>query len=128
MISLGILGASGYAGSELLRLLAGHPELDVRLAGADSQAGALVADLYPNLAAAYPDLRFTPATVDDCDGLDLVFLGLPHGLSQDIVPRLRGRVRWIVDAAADFRLKDPALYGQRSEERRIGKEWVSTCK
>jgi N-acetyl-gamma-glutamyl-phosphate reductase len=112
MITVGILGASGYAGSELLRLLVAHPELDVRLAGADSQAGTLVADLYPNLAAAYPDLRFTPATADDCDGLDLVFLGLPHGLSQDIVPRMRGRVKWIVDAAADFRLKDPALYDQ----------------
>ncbi len=112
MITVGILGASGYAGSELLRLLASHPELEVRLAGAESQAGTPVADLYPNLAAAYPDLHFTPATADDCAGLDLVFLGLPHGLSQAIVPELRGRVKWIVDAAADFRLKDPALYDQ----------------
>ncbi len=110
MITVGILGASGFAGSELLRLLASHPELEVRLAGAETQAGTRVADLYPNLAAAYPDLVFTAATVDDCDGLDLVFLGLPHGLSQAIVPQLRGRVKWIVDAAADFRLKDPALY------------------
>lgn len=112
MITVGILGASGYAGSELLRLLASHPELEVRLAGAESQAGTLVADLYPNLAAAYPDLVFTQATVQDCDGLDLVFLGLPHGLSQEIVPQLRGRVKWVVDAAADFRLKDPALYDE----------------
>ena len=110
MITVGILGASGYAGSELLRLLASHPEFQVHLAGAESQAGTPVADLYPNLAAAYPDLVFTPATADDCAGLDLVFLGLPHGLSQAIVPELRGRVKWIVDAAADFRLKDPALY------------------
>ena len=112
MITVGILGASGYAGSELLRLLVAHPELDVRLAGAESQAGTRVGDLYPNLAAAYPDLVFTPATAEDCDGLDLVFLGLPHGLSQEIVPQLRGRVKWIVDAAADFRLKDPALYDE----------------
>lgn len=110
MITVGILGASGYAGSELLRLAASHPELDVRIAGADSQAGTPVAELYPNLAAAYPDLAFTEATADDCEGLDLVFLGLPHGLSQAIVPQLRGRVKWIVDAAADFRLKDPSLY------------------
>lgn len=112
MISVGILGASGYAGSELLRLLAVHPEFEVRVAGAESQAGTAVADLYPNLAAAYPDLAFTPATAEDCDGLDLVFLGLPHGLSQEIVPQLRGRVKWIIDAAADFRLKDPSLYDQ----------------
>ena len=67
-----------------------HPDLEVRLAGAESQAGTPVADLYPNLAAAYPDLVFTPATAADCDGLDLVFLGLPHGLSQEIVPAARG--------------------------------------
>ena len=112
MISVGILGASGFAGSELLRLLASHPELDVRVAGADSQAGTAVADLYPGLASAYPGLQFTAAGPDECAGLDLVFLGLPHGLSQGIVPQLRGRVKWIVDAASDFRLKDPSLYPQ----------------
>lgn len=112
MISVGILGASGFAGSELLRILATHPEFDVRLAGADTQAGTAVADLYPGLAAAYPDLVFTAAGAAECAGLDLVFLGLPHGLSQGIVPDLRGQVKWIVDAASDFRLKDPALYPQ----------------
>lgn len=112
MFTVGILGASGYAGSELLRLLAAHPEFDVQVAGADSQADQHVADLYPSLAAAYPDLRFTAAGADDCAGLDLVFLGLPHGISQGIVPGLRGQVKWIVDAASDFRLKDPALYPQ----------------
>ena len=110
MITVGILGASGFAGSELLRLLATHPDFDVRVAGADTQAGNAVADLYPGLAAAYPGLTFTAAGADECAGLDLVFLGLPHGLSQDIVPGLRGRVKWIIDAASDFRLKDPALY------------------
>ena len=110
MISVGILGASGFAGSELLRLLAVHPEFDVRVAGADSQAGTAVADLYPSLAAAYPGLRFTAAGTAECAGLDLVFLGLPHGLSQSIVPELLGTVKWVVDAASDFRLTDAALY------------------
>ncbi len=112
MIAVGVLGASGFAGSELLRLLAAHPEFEVRLAGAESQAGTAVADLYPGLAAAYPDLRFTAAGADDCAGLDLVFLGLPHGVSQGIVPDLIGRVKWIIDAASDFRLKDPASYAE----------------
>lgn len=111
-MQVGVLGASGFAGSELLRLLATHPDFEVALAGADSQAGTAVADLYPSLAAAYLDLEFVAATPEDCAGLDLVFLGLPHGLSQAIVPELRGKVRWIVDAASDFRLKDPALYPQ----------------
>jgi N-acetyl-gamma-glutamyl-phosphate reductase len=110
VISVGIVGASGYAGAELLRLCSQHPHLDVRLATADTQAGARVADAYPSLAAAYPALTLETVDADACDGLDLVFLGLPHGVSQEIVPDLAGGVGRIVDLAADFRLDDPALY------------------
>lgn len=110
MTSVGIIGASGFAGAELLRLCAHHPELEVRVATAESQAGTRVADLYPSLAAAYGDTRFTPADPAACDGLDLVFLALPHGASQDLVGELDGRVGAIVDLGADFRLADPALY------------------
>ena len=110
MTSVGIVGASGYTGAELLRLCSQHPQLDVRLATADSQAGARVADVYPSLAAAYPALVMDKFEADACDGLELVFLGLPHGASQDIVPDLTGRVGRIVDLAADFRLDDPELY------------------
>jgi N-acetyl-gamma-glutamyl-phosphate reductase len=116
---IGIIGASGYAGAELLRLCAQHPELLVRLATGDSQAGTPAGRLYPSLAAAYPDLvyrRFDPA---DVDGLDLVFLALPHGASQEIVPEIRKRVGGVVDLAADFRLKDAALYpGWYGEEHK----------
>ncbi len=110
MTSVGIIGASGFTGAELLRLCAQHPQLDVRLATGDTQAGSRVADLYPNLAGGYPDLAFEKYDADACDGLDLVFLGLPHGASQDVVPELAGRVGRVVDLAADFRLRDPALY------------------
>jgi N-acetyl-gamma-glutamyl-phosphate reductase len=109
-VRTGIFGASGYAGAELLRLAAGHPNLDVVLATADSQAGTSAADLYPSLAAAYPDLTFGDADPAAADGLDLLLLALPHGASQQLVPDLRKRVGAIVDLAADFRLKDPALY------------------
>lgn len=109
-IHVGIIGASGYTGAELLRLCAGHPELEVVLATGDTQAGTRLADLYPSVAAAYGDLAFRPFVADECDGLDLVFLGLPHGASQAIVPQVRPRVRWVVDLAADFRLDDPGLY------------------
>jgi N-acetyl-gamma-glutamyl-phosphate reductase len=108
--SVGIIGASGFTGAELLRLCAGHPELDVRLATGDSQAGSRVGDLYPSLVAAYPGLAFERFDPDRCDGLDLVFLGLPHGASQEVVPELDGRVGAIVDLAADFRLRDAGLY------------------
>ena len=112
MTRVGIIGASGFTGAELLRLAAGHPELDIVLATGDTQAGTAVASLYPSLAAAYPDLRFTPYDPAACAGLDLVFLGLPHGASQGIVPELLGKVGHLVDLAADFRLADPALYPQ----------------
>src|SRR5580658_4670971 len=107
---VGVFGASGYAGAELLRLAATHPNFEVVLATADSQAGGRVADLYPSLTQAYPDLTLARADPDLADGLDLVFLALPHGASQALVPDLRKRVGTIVDLAADFRLRDPALY------------------
>ena len=110
MVRVGIVGASGYTGAELLRLCAGHPDLDVELATGDSQAGTAVADLYPSLAAAYPGLTFAPYDPARIEGLDLVFMGLPHGASQAIVPGLLGRVPHVVDLAADYRLKDPAMY------------------
>lgn len=112
MIEIGIVGASGFTGAELLRLCAQHPELDVRVATAETQAGSRVADLYPSLSAAYPDLTFDKFDAGDAvwDGLDLVLLGLPYGGSQEVVPELAGRVRAVVDLAADFRLTRPALY------------------
>jgi N-acetyl-gamma-glutamyl-phosphate reductase len=105
-----VFGGSGYAGAELLRLGAGHPNLAVELITADSKAGGAVADLYPSLAGAYPDAVFAEADPSLVDGYDVVFLALPHGASQDLVPRLAKSVGLVVDLAADFRLKDPDLY------------------
>jgi N-acetyl-gamma-glutamyl-phosphate reductase len=110
MYKVGIYGASGYTGAELLRLCAGHPELDVVLATAESRSGAGAADIYPSLVGAYPGLVFADADPAAAEGLDLVFLALPHGTSQRLVPDLRKRVGTVVDLAADFRLKDPSLY------------------
>lgn len=107
---IGIVGASGYTGTELLRLCAGHPDIEVAVATGDSSAGARAAEVHPNLAAAYPDLVFSAYDPTTFDGLDLAFLALPHGASQDLVPDLRKRVGKIVDLAADFRLKDASLY------------------
>jgi N-acetyl-gamma-glutamyl-phosphate reductase len=110
MAKVGIIGASGYTGAELLRLLAAHPDLDVAHVTGDSAAGSAVAEQYPSLAAAYADLTYAPYRAEDLAGLDLVFLALPHGHSQRIVPDLVGRVAHVVDLAADFRLADASLY------------------
>ena len=109
-MKVGIYGASGYTGAELLRLCASHPDLEVALATADTQAGVRAADLYPSLAAAYPGLVFAEADPAAAEGLDLAFLALPHGASQHLVADLRKRVPHVVDLAADFRLKDASLY------------------
>lgn len=110
MARVGIIGASGFTGAELLRLLAGHPELEVGHVTGDTAAGSAVADSYPALAVAYPDLVYRAYDPADLAGLDLVFLALPHGHSQQLVPELRGKVGHVVDLAADYRLPDPALY------------------
>ena len=110
MQRIAIIGASGFTGAELLRLCAGHPDFDVVVATGETQAGNSVADLYPSLAAHYPDLTYSTTDAAAVDGCEVVFLGLPHGASQALVPRLLDSVGHIVDLAADFRLRDAALY------------------
>ena len=105
-----VLGASGYTGVELLRLLASHPNLELVAATASSHAGTAVADLQPALAGAYPDLVFGPTEARAAEGADLVFCALPHGASQHLVPQLLENGSHVVDLAADFRLKDAGLY------------------
>lgn len=109
-IAVGIIGASGYTGAELLRLAAQHPNLDVRVATGDSMAGRRAADLYPSLEVAHPDLVFSEFDERAVNGLDLVFLGLPHGASMELAPSIVGQVGCVVDLSAAFRLKDPSAY------------------
>jgi N-acetyl-gamma-glutamyl-phosphate reductase len=125
MLRAAVIGASGYTGAELLRLLAAHPAISVEVATADSNAGTGAADLYPSLAAAYPDLTFETYDEDAVDGLDVAFLALPHGASQAVVPSLIGRVGVTVDLAADFRLKDPALYPTWYDEEHSAPELLA---
>ena len=112
MLHVGVIGASGYTGAELLRLIAAHPDLRLSVATGDSQAGIRAGDLYPSLAGHYPELVFEEFDPDRVDGLDLVFLGLPHEASLELAPRLVGRVGCLVDLSAAFRLKDASLYPQ----------------
>jgi len=110
MTRVGIIGASGYTGAELLRICAQHPHFEVAYATGDTQAGVRAATLYPSLAAKYPDLVFEAFDPARAEGLDVVFLGLPHEASMALAPQLIGSVGCIVDLSAAYRLKDASLY------------------
>ncbi len=105
-----IVGASGYTGAELLRLVAGHPHLELAVATGDTMAGRRAADLYPSLELAYPSLYFSEFDLANLDGVDVVFLGLPHEASMALAPQLVDRVECVIDLSAAFRLKDAACY------------------
>ena len=109
-----VVGASGYTGAELLRLISSHPQMTVAWASGDSQAGALARSVHPSLSAEYPDLVLVDSDprgiVERCDGVDVVFLGLPHEASLALVPELVDRVPCVVDLSAAFRLEDASAY------------------
>ncbi|WP_419945365.1 N-acetyl-gamma-glutamyl-phosphate reductase [Candidatus Poriferisodalis sp.] len=111
-VRIGIVGASGYTGAELLRLAAGHPSFDVIAVAGDTQAGAAVRDLYPSLAADYGELRYCAYDPEVFIGLDAVFLGLPHMASAPVVADLYKRVGCVIDLGSDFRLTDATHYPQ----------------
>ncbi|MEM6306712.1 MAG: N-acetyl-gamma-glutamyl-phosphate reductase [Pseudomonadota bacterium] len=106
--SVVILGASGYTGAELVRLIATHGGLRIAGLSADRKAGQAVGDVFPHLA--HLDLPVLQK-IDDIpmDGVDLVFCALPHATSQAVIKTLPDHVK-VVDLSADFRLRDPADY------------------
>ena len=109
MIRAAILGASGYVGGELLRLIAAHPDLAPAKLFGESKAGQPLGIVHPHLAAAYPDVVFEKFE-GSIDGIDLVFAALPHGHSQRLAASILEKDIPFVDLGADFRLEDAATY------------------
>ncbi|MCU7729006.1 N-acetyl-gamma-glutamyl-phosphate reductase [Actinoplanes sp. KI2] len=108
-IRVAVAGASGYAGGELLRLLAGHPEFDLVAATAHAQAGAHVSAVHPQLTGL--DLTLGATDAAGLADADLVFLALPHGQSAALAAQLPAGTK-VVDLGADFRLRDGELWRQ----------------
>jgi N-acetyl-gamma-glutamyl-phosphate reductase len=109
-IRAAVIGATGYAGAELVRILSGHPHATLSVITSRKHGGTAFSDIYPAMAGIV-DLRcqgFSPEAVSEA--ADVVFTALPHQASMALVPGLVDRGRRVVDLSADFRFKDPALY------------------
>ena len=110
MIKVGVLGATGYAGIETVRLLLRHPGVTLTRVVSHSNVGVKISDLYPNLRGIC-DMEFSALDVDDIsENCDVVFTALPHGASKEIIPSLYNKGLKIIDLSGDFRYDDPAVY------------------
>jgi N-acetyl-gamma-glutamyl-phosphate reductase len=112
---IGVLGASGYTGAELVRLLLRHPQVEIALLTADRRAGKEMAEVFPQFAPfALPTLTAIEGADWQALKLDLVFCALPHGTTQKVIKDLMARApaTKVVDLSADFRLADPAAYAR----------------
>ena len=106
-IKVGIFGGSGYGGSELLRILLFHPQVELVFVTANEQSGKPVAEVHKNLNG-LTRLNFIKEP-ENLDGVDCVFLALPHGQAMEIVPRLPGSIK-AIDLSGDFRLRDQLVF------------------
>lgn len=112
MTRVGVIGATGYAGSELVRILAGHPSVKLSIITSRQYAGKAFAEIYPSMQQVV-DLTceaYSPESV--CERADFIFTALPHKLSMEVVPALLESGKRVVDLSADFRIKDAKVYEQ----------------
>ncbi len=110
MITIGIVGGTGYTGVELLRLLAEHPQAQVHAITSRKDAGTRVRDMYPSLRGHYDELAFVEPEKADLASCKLVFFATPHGVAMAQARELLAAGTRIIDLAADFRLADAAEF------------------
>ena len=110
-IKAGVVGAAGFAGIELCRLLLAHPEFELVAATSDALDGTLLAEAYPAFRGV-TDLAFSTHANTDFSQCDVAFLAVPHTAAMDAAPLLLAQGVTVIDLSADFRLKDPAIYEQ----------------
>lgn len=106
---VGVVGASGYVGGELLRLLSTHPDVELNMVTSRTYAGEYVHRVHPSLKG-FIDLTFSPLNIDKLTENDLVFTSVPHGKALEIVKRLYDAGVKVIDLSADYRLKNPKAY------------------
>jgi LysW-gamma-L-alpha-aminoadipyl-6-phosphate/LysW-L-glutamyl-5-phosphate reductase len=121
MISVSIVGGSGYTGGEALRVLLGHPHVRVSQVTSESNAGKFVHSVHPNLRKR-TDLKFVSSA--DIKKADLLFLCLPHGMAMDQIQNYLSLAARVIDLSADFRLRDPADYSTWYEHEHRNPEYL----
>jgi len=124
-LKVGIYGGSGYGGSELLRILLFHPEVEIVFVTANEQAGKAVSEVHRNLYG-LTDLHFStaPEGATALEDLDCVFLALPHGQAMEVVPGLPEKVK-AIDLSGDFRLRDQEKFEQHYGRAHTAMSWQS---
>jgi N-acetyl-gamma-glutamyl-phosphate reductase len=122
-IKIGVLGASGYTGADLIRLAAVHPHVEIGPLAANTHAGRMLAEVFPHFAFLAP-MRLVKAEDADWGACDAVFCGLPHGTAQDLIKELPASVK-VIDMSADFRLRDTGVYAQWYGRAHAAPELVS---
>src|ERR671935_2912861 len=109
-MKVGVIGASGYVGGELLRLLVTHPKVEVSMVTSRQKAGEYVHRVHPSLKG-FIDITFSPHDIEKLsDNCDVIFTAVPHGKANKIVKDLYERGMKVIDLSADFRLKNPKDY------------------
>lgn len=111
MIKTAVLGATGYAGIELVRILSSHPEADIRVLGSQSFDGQPISEVYKNFAHVL-ELECEKLDLDRVSECDVAFTALPHGASKDVIPSLIDRGLKVIDLSGDFRYDDVKVYEQ----------------
>ena len=119
-MKVGIIGASGYTGYELIKLLKKHPGVELAVLNSKSYAGQTVKSLYPDFWD--DELKFTDLSIEEVNKLDLVFLAVPHKTAMEIVPKLKCKV---IDLSADYRFKETSVYEEVYETEHTDKKTKS---
>ncbi len=122
-IQVGIVGATGYTGVELLRLLAGHPHVALKMITSRSEKGMSVAELYPNLRG-HIDLAFVEPDMAQLGACDVVFFATPHGVAQSMMSALMKHKARVIDLSADFRIKNVSIWEKWYGQTHGAPEWV----
>lgn len=126
MISVGIVGATGYTGVELLRLLAGHEGVDVKVVTSNAEKGKSVIEVFPSLRSHF-DLKFVEHDSEQLKSCDLIFFATPHATAMHYVPELLDKGCKVIDLSADFRINNADIWESWYKEKHSCSELLNTA-